>query len=243
MNNGGDAAEQIVRLSLEGIEVAARLSGTAAKHVAVLLVAVLKEEKKTQGKARLTNMIKSGKSLSVFSVPQKDLKKFTAEAKRYGVLYCVLRDKSVKGDNVQVDIISRAEDAAKIQRIMERFELGTVETVQIVNEVERDMTTRSEKAKEQPEKSRGEIIAEEALRDPSERTGRGQANPEAAKTEKDLPSRQGSEQVSMPSKREGVSKTEQKPSVKEKLRNYKEVAKGREQSPLATNMKKKEKVR
>ena len=30
MNNGGDAAEQVVRLSLEGFEVAARLSGSAA---------------------------------------------------------------------------------------------------------------------------------------------------------------------------------------------------------------------
>ena len=28
MNNGGDAAEQVVRLSLEGFEVAARLSGS-----------------------------------------------------------------------------------------------------------------------------------------------------------------------------------------------------------------------
>ena len=33
MNNGGDAAEQIVRLSLEGFEVAAKLTGTAAKEL------------------------------------------------------------------------------------------------------------------------------------------------------------------------------------------------------------------
>ena len=33
MNNGGDAAEQVVRLSLEGFEVAARLSGSAAKNI------------------------------------------------------------------------------------------------------------------------------------------------------------------------------------------------------------------
>ena len=38
MNNGGDAAEQVVRLSLEGFEVAARLSGSAAKNIALLLV-------------------------------------------------------------------------------------------------------------------------------------------------------------------------------------------------------------
>lgn len=113
MNNGGDAAEQVVRLSLEGFEVAARLSGSAAKNIALLLVSVLKQEQKTKGKARLTNMIKSGKELKVFSIPQKDLKKFTEQAKRYGVLYCVLRDKNTKGENTPVDIIARAEDASK----------------------------------------------------------------------------------------------------------------------------------
>ena len=66
MNNGGDAAEQVVRLSLEGFEVAARLSGSAAKNIALLLVSVLKQEQKTKGKARLTNMIKSGKELKGF---------------------------------------------------------------------------------------------------------------------------------------------------------------------------------
>ena len=57
MNTGGDAAEQVVRLSLEGFEVAAKLTGTAAKELTVLLVSVLKQEQKTKGKARLTNML------------------------------------------------------------------------------------------------------------------------------------------------------------------------------------------
>ena len=64
MNNGGDAAEQVVRLSLEGFEVAARLSGSAAKNIALLLVSVLKQEQKTKGKARL---IKVGSSLVPFA--------------------------------------------------------------------------------------------------------------------------------------------------------------------------------
>ena len=122
MTNSGDAAEQVVRLSLEGFEVAARLTGSAAKNIAILLASVLKQEatqaNKTRGKARLTNMIKSGKELKVFSIPNKDLKKFTEQAKRYGVLYCVLRDKNTRGDNVPIDIIARAEDASKIQRIV-----------------------------------------------------------------------------------------------------------------------------
>lgn len=44
MTNSGDAAEQVVRLSLEGFEVAARLTGSAAKNIAILLASVLKQE-------------------------------------------------------------------------------------------------------------------------------------------------------------------------------------------------------
>ena len=83
------------------------------------LASVLKQEisqsNKTRGKTRLTNMIKSGKERKVFSFEQKDLQKFTEQAKKYGVLYCVLRDKNTKSDTATIDIISRAEDAAKIQ--------------------------------------------------------------------------------------------------------------------------------
>ena len=53
MNPGGDAAEQVVRLSLEGVEVAARISGNGAKNIALLLYAALKEEQKTKGKTAI----------------------------------------------------------------------------------------------------------------------------------------------------------------------------------------------
>ena len=166
MNTGGDAAEQVVRLSLEGFEVAAKLTGTAAKELTVLLVSVLKQEQKTKGKARLTNMLKSGKELKVFSVPNKDLKKFTEQAKKYGVLYCVLRDKYSKDDNAPVDIIARAEDASKIQRIFDRFELGNVDKGSIVANAEKSIAQREELANEVPTKSKGERIVEEAMGKP-----------------------------------------------------------------------------
>ena len=53
MNTGGDAAEQVVRLSLEGFEVAAKLTGTAAKELTVLLVSVLKRNRKPKAKHAL----------------------------------------------------------------------------------------------------------------------------------------------------------------------------------------------
>ena len=154
MNTGGEAAEQIVRMSLEGFEVAAKITGAGAKNIAILLYSILKEEKKTKGKARLTSMLRSGKELKVFSIPQKDLKKFTEQAKRYGVLYCVLRDKNTKGENAPVDIIARAEDASKIQRIVERFELGKVDKASIVSEAEKAIADREAVEKEKPTTTR-----------------------------------------------------------------------------------------
>ena len=138
MNPGGDAAEQVVRLSLEGAEVAARISGTGAKNIALLLYATLKEEQKTKGKARLTNMLRTGKELKVYTITNKDLGKFAKEAKRYGVLYCVLKDRSNKDPNAAVDVIARAEDASKVQRITERFRLTTVDKADVNLSTERE---------------------------------------------------------------------------------------------------------
>lgn len=122
MNTSGDAAEQIVRLSLEGTEVALKLTGSAAKNIAAMIYAVLKnrDKNKTKGRQRLTAMLKSGKELKVFTVSEEHLKQFATEAKRYGVVYCALRGKGESADGM-VDVMVRAEDASKINRIVERF--------------------------------------------------------------------------------------------------------------------------
>lgn len=71
-------------------------------------------------------MLKSGKELKVFAVHHSDLKKFCEEAKRYGVLYSVLKERN-NTDGI-CDIMVRAEDAAKISRIVDKYELATIDT-------------------------------------------------------------------------------------------------------------------
>lgn len=44
--SSGEAAEQVVRMTLNGAEVAAKITGKAAERLAVLLYAVLKDQKK-----------------------------------------------------------------------------------------------------------------------------------------------------------------------------------------------------
>lgn len=154
MNAGGDAAEQVVRMSLEGVEVAARISGEGAKQLAILIAAVLKEEQKTHGKARLSNMIKSGNELKVFTVQQKDLKTFAKEAKRYGVLYSILREKGNKNPDAAIDIIARAADAPKINRIVERFNLSTVDKASVVRDMEAERNPARAKTEKDPQSLR-----------------------------------------------------------------------------------------
>lgn len=236
MNTGGEAAEQIVRMSLEGFEVAAKITGAGAKNIAILLYSILKEEKKTKGKARLTSMLRSGKELKVFTVKRGDLQKFTQEAKKYGVLYCVLTDRKNKDPNAEVDVIARAEDASKISRIVERFHLASVDTASIVTEAEKSKDGKSA-AKDgkdsQPEPDIG--VQEKAEKDKLLDALMGKPvqkeenapNPSVAKTEKSPLSEPTSEQPKKSAEGATMTKAE-KPSVKEELRKIRESRKEQE---------------
>lgn len=128
--NSADTADQMMKMTLEGIEVAAEIGlkagGTAAKSLAVTLYAILTDNKKIKGRTNLDNMLKSGKELKVFAIHHSDLEKFCTEAKHYGVLYSVLKEKN-NTDGI-VDIMVRAEDASKISRMVDKFDLATIDT-------------------------------------------------------------------------------------------------------------------
>lgn len=124
MGTSGDVAEQVIKLSIDGIEVVARLSGEGLKNLAILLVAAVQSKEQTSGKIRLKNMLKNNKQLEIFSVKEDDLKKFSQEAKRYGILYCALTSAKRGNPDGIVDILVRPEDAPKVNRITERFKLA-----------------------------------------------------------------------------------------------------------------------
>ena len=208
MNTSGEAADQVVRMSLEVGEAALKISGTGAKHLAVMLYAVLKEKKKTKGRVRLETLVKSGRPLTVFSVKESDLKQFVQEAKRYGVLYCAVRNPRGSSDGL-IDVIVKEEDAPRINRIVDRFQFASVtEAAKIKTEIER---TRAEKAKagksekqekkpekvqvqqekqgqaepekDYPQKSKEDQLMDELFGEPVKKEGKEQ-NPSLAKTTK-----------------------------------------------------------
>lgn len=211
MNQSSDAAEQIVRMSLEGFEVAAKVTGSGAKDIAVLLYTVMKNKEQTSGKSKLSSMLKSGKPLTIFTVKKEDLAKFQQEAKRYGILYCALIDKKDKNKDGIVDIVVRKEDSARINRIVERFKFAEFNKAEIISNIKKTRENVN-KGKEQNPKSRVKKKEDNSL------------NPHLAKTEKSPLSKPFSE-VQKTSPVKGNAINSKKPSVKAKLDNYKKEVK------------------
>ena len=236
MNNSGDAAEQMVRMTLGGVEVAAKITGTAAKEIAIMLVAALKNKNsslKLRGKARLNAMLKSGKALEIFSVKERDLRNFMEGAKEYGIVYCVLRKSKHSRDGL-CDIMVKADDAPKINRVVERFKFATVDKAKIESEI---IAAKSGKTAA-TEQAAPDVCDTEKLLDDLLGTKEGKAetvkaepekappNPDTAKTAKTRPS-----EPTFENKSKSARGTSSKPSVKEELR---EIAAARKEKEADT---------
>lgn len=123
MSYTSEPADQIVRYSLEGTEVALKLTGTAAEHFAMFAYAVLKDQKKTRGKTKLVRLLKEGKPLKFFTLPEDRMREFARDARRHGLLFVPMRDKAHPG---VIEITVCAQDAAKVNRVMDRMCLDFV---------------------------------------------------------------------------------------------------------------------
>ena len=158
--NSSDSAEAIVKLSLEGMEVALKIAGTGAKNIAIMLYTIMKDNQQIKGKTRLTNMLKTGKPLKIFTIRAEDLKKFSQEAKKYGVLYCALADRKNSKIDGMVDIMVRDEDASKMNRIAQRFKFRDVASIERDLEKEKQEKNKQELEKnpEQPKSEEEQFI-------------------------------------------------------------------------------------
>ncbi len=214
--NSADTADQMTKMTLEGIEVAAEIGlkagGQAAKSLAVTLYAIITDNKKIRGKTNLDNLLKSGKELKVFAIHHKDLEKFCIEAKHYGVLYSVLKEKD-KTDGI-VDIMVKAEDASKISRMVDKFDLATIDTKAIRESVlsQKDIKPMSD---EEHDKLLNQLMDDKQ-------------NPIKARTSKDGTPFEPSSKTSKKKEkkktveRENSKATTDKPSVLKQLKDIKE---------------------
>ena len=122
-------------------------------------------------------------------------------------------------------MIARAEDASKISRIVERFNLASVDTATIVQEAEKSKDGKTEMPEPDigvQEKAEKDKLLDALMGKPVQKEENA-PNPSVAKTEKSPLSEPTSEKQNKSA--EGATMTKEKPSVKEELRKIKESRK------------------
>lgn len=159
-----DVPDQVLRLSFEGAEFALKISGAAAKNIAAALYAVLKDQKRTKGKARITTMLRQQRPMTIYTIKKEDCSEFAKQARGYGVLYAPIPVK--KGDDT-VDVMVFQDDAARVNRIVERLELTVLDTTSIRSELKPSRERGRPQGKEPvPEKTaEGPVQAEQSPED------------------------------------------------------------------------------
>jgi hypothetical protein len=247
-----------MRLTLSGVEYALKLSGAGAARLIAALWSVATTQQKTKGKARLASLLKSGKELKVFTITEEELATFAKEAKRFGVLYAVIKGTKDDPDEL-VDIMVKAEDAAKINRIVELLEYGKFDESEVVVEAERDLaerggdkeaTDKGVQAKDTDEllkeilggegkedntltnptvaKTESPDLSEPSLDEDGHQQDRNTAEKDSAEQEADTPPEAG---TSKTREGRGFSDERERPSVKQKIEEKRQERSERSKSP------------
>ena len=149
MDFGRGEGDQVFRILLEGTQYflkftgIERLAGNAVPTIAHFIGSIIHQEGKTSGKMAFRNLLRSGEELKFLTVQgDEKFKAFAEEAKKYGVVYSVVRQEPGEQDenivqeggkiphdsqNCIYEVAIKASDAAKINRIIENLELNMVE--------------------------------------------------------------------------------------------------------------------
>ena len=149
MSQGSDAAEQMVRETMIISETAAKLAGLGAKNLAVLLTLYLREEHQLKGETNLKKLLKEGKEIRVFCLDKDNLAEFKKHAKDYGIVYSALKQKN--DDSRIVDILIKAEDTPRVNRILEKMNYPLPSEKKEDEQAKKSVSAaRSEKASSEP---------------------------------------------------------------------------------------------
>lgn len=130
-------------------------------------------------------MLREKRPLKVYTIKKEDCPEFARQAKGYGILYAPI---PVRKEDDTIDILVFQDDAARANRIVEKFKLTVVDTASIKEDIEKSREERgSEPAapeKAAPEKSEEDLLIDELMEKPTQKE---KAQPENPAAEKNAP--------------------------------------------------------
>lgn len=133
-------------------------------------------------------MLREKRPMTVYTIKKEDAPEFARQAKGYGILYAPI---PVKKDDNTIDILVFEDDAARANRIVEKFNLTVVDTASIKEDIQKSREQRGSEpaAPEQaaPEKSQDDKLLDELMEKPAQKEKAEPEHPAAEKTDSFTP--------------------------------------------------------
>lgn len=151
MDVSAEAADVVVRESLQATEAAAKLTLEGMKNVAALLLAIAKQDMKVVGETTAKRLAKDSAPAVVIPIKAEDRAKFQKLAKEFGVLYFIAQK---KGNNTGIlNVVSNQNYAAQLNAVMEQMGYPIPQKEQ--EEEQKKAKSRAPQRKSSPERGNG----------------------------------------------------------------------------------------
>ena len=152
MDVSAEAADVVVRESLQATEAAAKLTLEGMKNVAALLLAIAKQDMKVVGQTTAKRLARDPAPAVVIPIKAEDKAKFQKLAKEFGVLYFFAQKKG--NDNGMLNVVSNENYAALLNAIMQQLGYPIPQKEQ-EEDTQKKAKSRAPQKKSSPERGRG----------------------------------------------------------------------------------------
>ena len=152
MDVSAEAADVVVRESLQATEAAAKLTLEGMKNVAALLLAIAKQDMKVVGQTTAKRLARDPAPAVVIPIKAEDKTKFQKLAKEFGVLYFFAQKKG--NDNGMLNVVSNENYAALLNAIMQQLGYPIPQKEQ-EEDAQKKAKSRAPQKKSSPERGSG----------------------------------------------------------------------------------------
>ena len=152
MDVSAEAADVVVRESLQATEAAAKLTLEGVKNVAALLLAIAKQDMKVVGQTTAKRLARDPAPAVVIPIKAEDKAKFQKLAKEFGVLYFFAQKKG--NDNGMLNVVSNENYAALLNAIMQQLGYPIPKKEQ-EEDAQKKAKSRAPQKKSSPERGSG----------------------------------------------------------------------------------------
>ena len=167
MDVSAEAADLVVKESLQATESAAKLLGSGMKNVAALLLALARDDYKVVGKTNSKRLARDPAPAEVIRIKKEDMGKFQKLAKEFGVLFFFAQKKG--NESGYVNVVSSQNYVPQLNAVMEALGYPIPQQAQAKEETPKKAMARAPQEKSSKERGTGSTPSETAEQKPSVR--------------------------------------------------------------------------